>query len=80
MDALREPTLFELEDLKGDSKPGVYYKEQLKLAPDPKDNDYWEVEKILKTKKVKGKTLHFCKFLYYPGIYYYNQKLRVQNF
>ena len=69
IDSFRQPTLFSLEDLLGDQKKGLYYQQQLKLAPDPKDSNYWEVEKIIKTRKIKGKTQHLVKFLYYPGFY-----------
>lgn len=62
-----DPPLYELRDLLDDKVPGRYYKEQLHIAPNPNDKDYWQVEKVLKTRKRKGLTENLVKFLYYPG-------------
>lgn len=70
IDNLVNPPLFSLIDLMKDEVDGWYYKEQLKLAPDPTDGDYWQIEKVLKTKVVNGEKLSFVKFLFYPGLYF----------
>lgn len=45
------PVLYRLKDLKGETAKGFYYGEQLIKAPDPNfKKDFFEVEKILKTK------------------------------
>lgn len=67
VDALVNPPMDQLSDLLDTVLPGRYYQEQLKISPNPNQKDYWTVEKILKTRKRKGKTEHLVKFLYYPG-------------
>jgi hypothetical protein len=54
-------------DLMKDEKPGHYYREQLikTEAPDFEQN-FFEVEKVLSEKKVRGKKYYLVKFLYYP--------------
>ncbi len=67
VDASVDPPMYELSDLLDTVVPGRYYQEQLKLSPDPNQKDYWTVDKVLKTRRRKGKTEHLVKFLYYPG-------------
>lgn len=50
-----------------DKVDGAYYAQQLKLAPNPTDSEYWQVEKVIKTKTEKKTKWLFVKFLYYPG-------------
>jgi hypothetical protein len=71
--------LYKLKDLLGDEYPGHFYKEQLVKAPDPNNKKrFFEVEKILKTKKVKNKTFYLVKYLYYPAKF--NQYIPEENF
>lgn len=67
MDAFVNPPMYQLSDLLDDKIPGNYYQEQLKLSPNPTEKDYWTVEKVLRTRKQKGKVEYLVKFLYYPG-------------
>jgi len=60
------PPLFEIVDLLQDPVPGKFYRQQLTKSPPPKDEDYFFIETVLKTRKVRGKKEYFCKFLYYP--------------
>jgi len=62
-----KPNLYALIDLQKDPVPGRYYRQQLTKSPPPKEQDYFFVEKVLKTKKVKRKTLYYVKYLYYPN-------------
>ena len=52
-----------------DPVQGNYYQQQLKIAPNPNDNDYWTIEKVLKKRTRDGKKEMLVKFLFYPGIY-----------
>lgn len=51
-----------------DPVKGNFYREQLKQAEDPTNNDYWTVEKVLKTRTRNGKKEQLVKFLWYPGL------------
>lgn len=70
VDALVDPPMYQLSDLLDAVLPGRYYPDQLKLSPNPDQIDYWVVDKILKTRRRKGKTEHLVKFLYYPGAFF----------
>jgi hypothetical protein len=54
-------------DLMKEPKPGHYYREQL-IPTDPPDfeKNYFEVEKVISEKKIRGKKYYLVKFLYYP--------------
>ena len=67
MFAQKSPPLFELTDLADDVVPGYFYKEELtKSEPLNLEKDYFFVEKILKTKVVKGTKYSLVKYLFYP--------------
>jgi hypothetical protein len=70
VDNLVNPPLFKLVDLMDDPVKGSYYREQLKAAEDPTDNDYWTIEKVLKKRKRNGQEEQLVKFLWYPGCFY----------
>lgn len=54
-------------DLMKEEKPGHYYREQLIKTETPNfEENYFEVEKVLHVKKVRGKKYYLVKFLYYP--------------
>lgn len=62
------PVLYKLKDLLQDPVKGFYYKQQLTKAPDPNyKKDFFEVEKILKSKTIKGVKHVFVKYLFYPS-------------
>ncbi len=48
--------------------PGRFYREQIvkSEAPDYK-NEFFEIERVIKEKKVKNKKFYLVKFLYYPN-------------
>jgi hypothetical protein len=61
--------VYQVEDEKGEKIEGMMYEsEMVKITPDP--DQYHEIEKILKTKKLKnGETMHFVKWLNFPKKY-----------
>lgn len=61
------PPLYELVDLQKTKVRGKFYREELTKSPPPKPSDYFFVEKILKTRKIKGQKQFLVKFLYYPS-------------
>lgn len=67
----------------GDKLNGKYYKEQLTKAPSPDfKKQFFEVEKILKTKYINKKKYFLVKFLYYPNKfnqYVLAQDIKVSN-
>ena len=63
-----KPTLYKLVDLMKDPVQGNYYQQQLRIAPNPNDNDYWTIEKVLKKRTINGKREQLVKFLFYPGL------------
>lgn len=67
IDAHIHPPLFTLVDLMNDSVKQKYYASQLTKAPNPNtEKDLFAVERVLKTKKIKGEKWYLCRFLYYP--------------
>jgi len=61
------PVLYELVDLQKAPVRGKFYRQQLTKSPPPSESDYFFVEKILKSRKVKGKKQFLVKYLYYPN-------------
>lgn len=61
------PVLYQLEDLLNDIVPGYFYSENLVKCPPITDEQFFEVEKVLKTKTIKKQKYYFVKFLYYPN-------------
>ena len=60
--------MFKLVDLMSSEVPGVYYREELTQAPEPDyKKDFFHVEKVLKSKKVKGELFYLVKYAYYPN-------------
>jgi len=58
--------LYELVDLQKTPVAGKFYYKQLLKSPPPAETEYFFIEKILKSRKVKGKTQYLVKYLYYP--------------
>ena len=60
--------MFKLIDLMSSAVPGVYYSEELTKAPKPDyTKDFFHVEKVLKSKKIKGEKFYYVKYAYYPN-------------
>ena len=59
----RSPVVYKLKDLGGDVIDDTFYKEELQKIT---DSGYYPVEKVLKTRKKKGKLEYFVKFQGYP--------------
>lgn len=65
--AQKYPPMFKLVDLKNDEVSGYFYQEELtKSAPFDVNKDYFFIEKVLKTKIVKGEKFLLVKYLFYP--------------
>lgn len=63
-----KPELYELKDLMKDPVKGFYYKEQLTKSPNPNNQKhFFEIEKVLRKKKINGKEFYFVKYLFYPN-------------
>ena len=60
--------MFKLVDLMQSDLPGYFYSEELTKAPKPDYQKYFFfVEKVLKTKKIKGEVFYFVKYAWYPN-------------
>jgi hypothetical protein len=60
------PVTYCLSDMDSEPIKGRFYNEELQLAKKPTENDYFQIEKVIKTRKVKGKKQYFVKWLGYP--------------
>ena len=66
VDASINPPMYKLEDLAGKrAKNLTFYGAELRKAP-PNEKRIYTIEKILKPKKVKGKTFYYVKYAFYP--------------
>ena len=61
----RNPPLYKIKDYNGTEIDGKFYAEELQKVHKPKES-YWQIEKILKTRKKHGKTEHLVKWKHYP--------------
>jgi hypothetical protein len=59
----RHPPVYQVADANGEVIKGTFYEQELQKVKKP---DYYQVEKILKKRKVNGKTQYFVKFKDYP--------------
>ena len=60
--------MFKLVDLMQSEVPGYFYSEELTKAPKPDyQKDYFFVEKVLKSKKIKGELFYYVKYAWYPN-------------
>lgn len=51
----------------GEPEKTQYYAQQLYPAPDPTTEDFsFEIENVIRKKKMKGEDYIFVKYLYYP--------------
>ena len=60
--------MYKLIDYNAESITGNFYAQELQIVDMDKDNPY-KIEKILKTKKVKGKKFFLVKYLHWPTIF-----------
>jgi hypothetical protein len=68
IDSSLNPPIYSLIDLMKDKVEGKFYREQLVIAKAPDyQKNFFEVEKILAEKTVKGKKFYLVKFLYYSS-------------
>jgi hypothetical protein len=73
-----KPPLFSLIDLLKDTVPGFYYQQQLTEAPKPDyKNDFFAIEKVLKTVTRNKKKFVLVKYLFYPSKF--NQYVPIEN-
>lgn len=59
----RNPVVYKISDLSGEVIEGTFYEPELNRVV---DSGFYPVEKILQTRKRKGKTEYFVKFQGYP--------------
>ena len=57
--------VYELSDLNGEKIEGIFYKEEIQPVYYDKNKAY-KIEKILHTKKQKGKTMYYVRWLGFP--------------
>ena len=60
------PVMYQLEDLMGSAILGQFYAANLHLAPQKSLSEFFEVEKILKSKKIDNEKFVFVKYQFYP--------------
>ncbi len=60
----RRPPVYKVKDWNGDPIIGIFY--QWELVKVVKPDEIYKIEKVLKTRKRKGVTEHFVKWLGYP--------------
>jgi len=66
--AQKVPPIFKLVNILNEPVPGYFYREELtKSEPLDYSKDYFMVEKIVKTKYVKGTKYCLLKYLFYPS-------------
>lgn len=61
----RSPPVYRLKDCSGEDVEGSFYVEELQKVYKA-DDAYFKIEKVIKSKKVKGKTSYFVKYKGYP--------------
>ena len=61
----RSPPVYRLRDCSGEDVQGVFYTAELQKVHKAEDA-YFKIQKILKSRKVKGKTSYFVKYKGYP--------------
>ncbi len=66
VDAGKDPVMYKLKDIMDAEIPGNYYRTQLTKASPPQNEEFFRVEKIVKSKWEDGKELILVKYLHYP--------------
>ena len=61
----RYPPVYQIEDLNSEAITGIFYEHELVKVVKPEE--IYKIEKIIKTRKRKGETEHFVKWLGYPS-------------
>lgn len=62
-----KPVYYHIKDLNGETIEGSFYDEE--LVKSRNKEQVYKVEAVLKTRKVRGKTQHFVKWLGYPDTF-----------
>ncbi|XP_033642417.1 uncharacterized protein LOC117302552 [Asterias rubens] len=60
----RNPPVYKLTDYNGEELKGTFYKQELQRVD--KNDEMYEVEKVLRTRKRRGALEYFVKWLGYP--------------
>lgn len=60
--------VYQLTEYDGEAVKGIFYREELQKVQKPPDRT-WEIEKVLKTEKQKGRIRHFVKWFGYSDKY-----------
>ena len=61
----RRPPVYRLKDYGGEELEGTFYEQELQRII--QKNDLYTVEEVLQTRKRRGKTEYFVKWLGYPA-------------
>ena len=61
----RNPPVYKIKDYEGKEIDGVFYAEEIQKVRKSKDS-YWQIEKVLKTRRKNGKMEYFVKWLHHP--------------
>ena len=61
----RKSPVYKIKDYKGKEIEGIFYAEEIQKVRKSKDS-YWQIEKVLKTRRKNGKTEYFVKWLHHP--------------
>ena len=67
VDAGKSIVLYRIKDLMDEWQKGYFYKEQLTATEPPNDEDFFKVDKVIRQKKVRGKTQYLVSYLHYPS-------------
>jgi len=60
----RRPPVYRLKDLQGEVLGGIFYEEELQAVQ--KEDNVYQIEKVLKKRKVKKRLEYFVKWKGYP--------------
>ena len=63
IDNYQRPTCYHLVDLAGEDIVGVFYRKELQKVQEP---EAYAVEKVLSTRRVRGRKQYLVKWLGYP--------------
>ena len=61
----RIPPVFKIKDFDGKEIEGVFYSKELQKVK-KEDDSFWQIEKVLKTRKINGTKEYFVKWLHHP--------------
>ena len=61
--------VYSVTEIDGTPVKGIFYREELQPIRMPKNQDFWQIDEILETKKKNGKLQHFVKWFGYDSKY-----------